>query len=132
MPKLYPTLRFRDVDAAIAWMRDVLGFTEHVVYRDDTGAVVHGEMAHGDDIVMFGTRGREGTSDEAFPAGGSTIYVGVDDIEAVHERAVAAGADVVVALHDTDYGSRDFTVRDPEGNRWSVGTYTPRPDQPPL
>jgi uncharacterized glyoxalase superfamily protein PhnB len=42
-------------------------------------------------------------------------------------RAVAAGAMVLVALHDTDYGSREFTVRDPEGNRWSFGTYRGEP-----
>jgi uncharacterized glyoxalase superfamily protein PhnB len=28
-------------------------------------------------------------------------------------------------LTDTDYGSRDFAVRDPEGNHWSFGTYEP-------
>ena len=30
-------------------------------------------------------------------------------------------------LHETDYGSRDFAVRDPEGNRWSFGTYRGEP-----
>ncbi len=34
-----------------------------------------------------------------------------------------AGAEVVLPLKDEDYGSRGFTVRDPEGNRWSFGTY---------
>ena len=38
---------------------------------------------------------------------------------------VAAGGDVVAPLTDQDYGSRDFTVRDPEGNIWSFGTYDP-------
>ena len=32
-----------------------------------------------------------------------------------------------MGLHDTDYGSRDFAVRDPEGNRWSFGTYRGEP-----
>jgi uncharacterized glyoxalase superfamily protein PhnB len=35
------------------------------------------------------------------------------------------GADVAPELTDTDYGSRDFTVRDPEGNLWALGTYRP-------
>jgi uncharacterized glyoxalase superfamily protein PhnB len=38
-------------------------------------------------------------------------------------RANAAGAEVLSELHDTDYGSRDFAVLDPEGSRWSFGTY---------
>ena len=48
-------------------------------------------------------------------------------IDAHFERAVAAGAEVVRALHDTDYGSQDYAVMDPEGNLWDFGTYRPRP-----
>ena len=36
-----------------------------------------------------------------------------------------AGADIALELTDTDYGSRDFTVRDPEGTLWAFGTYRP-------
>jgi len=42
-------------------------------------------------------------------------------------RATAAGARVLMGLHDTGYGSRDFAVADPEGNRWSFGTYRGEP-----
>ena len=42
-------------------------------------------------------------------------------------RATAAGAEILAGLHETDYGSRDFAVRDPEGNRWSFGTYRGEP-----
>ena len=38
---------------------------------------------------------------------------------------MAAGAEIVMDLHDTDYGSREYMVRDPEGNLWSFGTYRP-------
>ena len=41
----------------------------------------------------------------------------------IGERLRAAGAEVLRELHDTDYGSRDFAVLDPEGNHWSFGTY---------
>jgi uncharacterized glyoxalase superfamily protein PhnB len=43
----------------------------------------------------------------------------------------AAGAEILMGLHDTDYGSRDFAVRDPEGNRWSFGTYRGEPRKNP-
>jgi uncharacterized glyoxalase superfamily protein PhnB len=49
----------------------------------------------------------------------------VDDPDAHHERAVAAGATVVRPLEDMEYGSREYSVRDPEGNLWSFGTYDP-------
>jgi uncharacterized glyoxalase superfamily protein PhnB len=46
-----------------------------------------------------------------------------DDIDALHDRAVAAGAEIVYPLTDQDYGSRDFAARDPFGNVWAFGTY---------
>jgi uncharacterized glyoxalase superfamily protein PhnB len=46
-------------------------------------------------------------------------------VDALHERAKAAGAEVVMEPMDTDYGSRDFAIRDPEGNLWNFGTYRP-------
>jgi uncharacterized glyoxalase superfamily protein PhnB len=54
-------------------------------------------------------------------------YVVVDDPDALCERVRARGAEVTAELHDTDYGSRDFAIRDPEGNRWYFGTYRGAP-----
>jgi uncharacterized glyoxalase superfamily protein PhnB len=59
--------------------------------------------------------------------GGFCAYVVSDEPDAVFARARAAGAEIMTELHDTDYGSRDFAVRDPEGNRWSFGTYLGAP-----
>jgi Glyoxalase-like domain len=52
-------------------------------------------------------------------AGQGWLYVAVEDPDAHCRRARAAGAEVMTELHDTDYGSRDYTARDPEGNIWS-------------
>jgi uncharacterized glyoxalase superfamily protein PhnB len=52
-------------------------------------------------------------------------YVVVADIDAHHARARAAGAEIVRALADTPYGSREYAARDPEGQVWSFGTYDP-------
>ena len=57
------------------------------------------------------------------PVGGASIYVVTDEPDVLYERARAAGATVVQPLKDEDYGSRGFTVRDPEGVYWSFGTY---------
>jgi hypothetical protein len=58
------------------------------------------------------------------------VYIDCDDPGALFDRAVASGAEVVRGLKEEDYGSRGFTVRDPEGNLWSFGTYDgeARPD----
>jgi uncharacterized glyoxalase superfamily protein PhnB len=57
------------------------------------------------------------------------IYIALDtphEIDAAYEKAKAAGAEIVRQLGDTDYGSHDFGVRDPEGHVWSFGTYRPQ------
>ena len=54
-------------------------------------------------------------------------YVVTDEPDTLFARATAAGADVLQGLNETDYGSRGFSVRDPEGNRWSFGTYRGEP-----
>jgi uncharacterized glyoxalase superfamily protein PhnB len=59
--------------------------------------------------------------------GNFSAYVVTGDPDALHARAVAHGAKVTVELHDTDYGSRDFAIEDPEGNRWVFGTYPGAP-----
>ena len=75
---------------------------------------------------MLGSQ-REG--DDAWPLRPGTFgaYVVVDDPDALHDRAVAAEAEIVQAPHDTDYGSREFQAKDPEGNRWSFGSYRGEP-----
>ena len=62
------------------------------------------------------------TSPGAFGA-----YVVTDQPDALYERARNAGAQITAERHDTDYGSRDFAAQDPEGNRWSSGTYRGEP-----
>ena len=47
--------------------------------------------------------------------------------DALYAGAKAAGAEITAEPYDTDYGSRDFAARDPEGNRWTFGTYRGEP-----
>lgn len=132
-PRLYPTLRCRDADAMIAWLTDILGFTERVAYRDEAGIIHHAELAFGPSLLMLGQE-----RDDAYGAltgdraGQRTdaLYVAVDDPDALHALVVASGATIEMPLRDTVYGSRDFACRDPEGNLWSFGTYRPGTEQP--
>lgn len=124
-PAIYPYLIYADADAALEWLRGTLGFEPREVVRDDEGRVAHGEAALGPAVVMFGSAGAGREPFSRLPAGGKLVYCAVADPDALHERAVAAGAQVAVPPADTDYGSRDFSLRDPEGNLWSFGTYRP-------
>ena len=133
-PRIYPTLRYRDAEAMIRWLKDIFGFTERVVYRSD-GVVRHAELAYGSSILMLG----QSRDDEYGRLIGDisgrrtdSIYVAVNDPDTLHAKAKAAGARIEMELHNTDYGSRDFACRDPEGNLWSFGTYWPKVNEKPL
>ena len=126
-----PTLRYDDPRAAIAFLVDALGFTEEHVTTDGEGRVAHAELSLGAGaaagVVMLGTRrGGTGPDEDPFDTGRAVTYLVVDDPDAAHARAVAAGARVLHGLVDQPYGSREFAVADPEGNVWSVGTYRPQ------
>ncbi len=121
MTTIIPTFRYDDARAAITFLKDAFGFEEHAVYEQD-GAVAHAELRLGDAYIMLGEHRAEG-SDLAY--GGSTTYVVIDDPDAHHARAVAAGAEIVRELTDQDYGSREYAAKDPAGNVWSFGTYQP-------
>jgi uncharacterized glyoxalase superfamily protein PhnB len=124
MQGIYPVLRYDDAHAAMDFLERAFGFERREVHEGENGGVVHAEMRAGDDVVMLGSSGE---GDPVFNQGiGRTIvYLVVDDPDGLHDRAKGAGADVVLPPTDQDYGSRDFAVRDLEGNIWSFGTYRP-------
>jgi uncharacterized glyoxalase superfamily protein PhnB len=115
--RIYPALRYANAKAAIAWLNAALGFREREICAGEGDAIAHAELSIGGNLIMLGSG--EG-------AGG--IYVALDsaaEVDAAYARAKAAGAQISRELCDTDYGSREFSVRDPEGHVWSFGTYRP-------
>jgi uncharacterized glyoxalase superfamily protein PhnB len=122
---IFPALRYRDARAAIDWLAKAFGFEATLVVDSPGESVAHAELKLGDDWVMLGSE--SDGSDERLPhkAGGSSVYVVVADPDGHHERAKSVGAEIVFEPYDTDYGSREYTARDPEGNFWSFGTYRP-------
>ena len=116
---VFPTFKYADARAVIDWLERVLGAERVAVYEDDAGRVAHAEVRIGENAVMLGDR-EDGT---ATPPGAVVTYVVVADADASHRRAVEAGADVSGEPVEQDYGSRDFSVTDPEGNVWALGTY---------
>jgi uncharacterized glyoxalase superfamily protein PhnB len=121
-PSIYPVLRFADADRALSFLSDAFGFKEVAVHRDDAGTIVHATMSWRGGVVMFS--GSKGAGD-TFDLGPVVVYVAVEDPDAHHDRAVSAGAEVVMELTDQDYGSREYAARDAEGNVWCFGTYQP-------
>jgi uncharacterized glyoxalase superfamily protein PhnB len=119
---IIPTLRYKDPKGAIDFFERAFAFERKAVYENEDGTVGHAELTSGRGMVMLST---SGVGDPQFETRHSSIYVIVPDADAAHQRAADAGAEITRELQDTDYGSREFSARDPEGNVWSFGTYDP-------
>jgi uncharacterized glyoxalase superfamily protein PhnB len=126
-PQVWPTLRARDARALIRFLVEVIGFEETAVYGDGD-RVDHAQLSWplGGGIMLGSARDDD---NDQWPLRPGTFgaYVVTDDPDALFDRAKQAGAEIIRELTDTDYGSRDFGLRDPEGNRWSFGTYRGEP-----
>jgi uncharacterized glyoxalase superfamily protein PhnB len=128
---IMPALRYRNAPPAIDWLCQVLGFARHAVYAAPDGSIGHAELTLNGGMIMLGSAKDDEHSkrfkspDELGGMETCSSYVVVPDADAVHSRAVEAGAEIVRPLQNTEYGSREFAVRDPEGHSWSVGTYDP-------
>lgn len=123
MSPVIPSLRYRDAPAAITFLVDGLGFRLTARYPEDGKTVDHAELVRGDGMVMLGS-----AHSGELPIGGASIYLIVDsdeEVDRLHGRAVAAGGTTVTEPRNEDYGGRGASVRDAEGNTWSVGSYQP-------
>lgn len=125
---MIPFIRYDDAPAAVRFLTDAFGFDQRLVVPGDDATIAHAELTHGTGMIMIGS-----TRDDAFRIRSAQdlgftsqgVYVVVDDPDAHHDRAKAAGAEIVSELTDQDYGSREYVARDLEGNLWSFGTYDP-------
>ncbi|HEY6739136.1 MAG TPA: VOC family protein [Actinopolymorphaceae bacterium] len=120
-PTVWPALQARGAKALIAFLVESFGFEKTVVYADGE-RVAHAELGWPEGGgIMLGSH----KPDAAWPSapGGAGLYVVTDRIDEVYDRVERSGATITMPLYDTDYGSREFTVADPEGDLWSFGTY---------
>jgi uncharacterized glyoxalase superfamily protein PhnB len=120
---IWPGLSYDDALEARAWLK-ALGFLEGIlVMSADGNHVQHSEMIWPEGgRVMVSSRGPNHDK-FATPRGAGSVYVVVDDPDAVFARAANLGADVLRDMEEADYGSREFSIADVEGNSWSFGTY---------
>ena len=128
---IVPCLRYRDAPAIIDWLCGTFGFERHLVVPDDAGGIAHAQLAFGNGMVMLGSQ-RANAFGRLMAQPGEVggretqcAYLVCADPDALHARAVAAGAAIVMPLKTEDYGGRGFSCRDPEGHVWNFGSYDP-------
>ena len=129
--RLIPCLRYRDAAKAIDWLCSTFGFQRQLVVPGENGVIHHAQLTLGPSMVMLGSASVDNEYGKLMrqpdEAGGCTqsVYLVVDDPDAVFATAKAAGAQIVMGIRDEDYGGRDFGCKDPEGHLWNVGSYDP-------
>lgn len=123
-PDVYPVLRYENGSKAMEWLTQVFGFSRHLEVPGPDGEISHAQLSSGNGMIMFASGVKQGDGNPWTTERGG-VYAVVGDIDAHYERAMAAGAEIVRPLADTVYGSREYSVRDPEGHLRSFGTYRP-------
>lgn len=124
----YPILTFADAATGTAFL-EAVGFRRVALHHEDEAGLVvaHGEYAWGPrGGVMIGSADRSSPFADRDQVGRGRVYCVVDrdaQVDEVHAAAVAAGGTSLDEPHDEDYGGRVCSVRDPEGNELSFGSY---------
>lgn len=120
----FPILRYPDSQQTLKWLNEALGLNTHLQVPGPDDSIRHAQMTLGQGMLMLSA----GVKPEAAnPWCNEThgVYVYVPDIEAQYQRAEAAGVTIMSPLRETDYGAREFSIRDLAGHAWSFGTYQP-------
>ena len=150
--RIFPFLRYEDAPAAFEWLARAFGFEKQMLVPGPHGTIAHAQLRYGGSLIMIASVGDEekliritsrddemnlietvsARDDDAKlkkPAGvggaSQGIYVYVDDVTAHHDRAKAAGAEIIMEPEKSESGAREYMARDLEGHVWSFGSYAP-------
>jgi PhnB protein len=119
-----PQLTCRQAGRAIEFYKNAFGATEIMSMPTPDGKVMHAEMQIGDSRFMIGDEfpGMSAAPDpSASPS--SSLYIYTEDVDAVFNQAVQAGAKVDMPPTDMFWGDRYGKVTDPFGHRWGIATH---------
>ena len=120
-------LVFEDATAAIAFYQEAFGATLlEEPHTAPDGTVVHSEIHIGDSVVYLTDEGDDRNGVAPGSVGGlvtAVMSLHIPDVDALWERAVAAGCEVLYPLADQFYGDRAGRLRDPFGHQWMLSTH---------
>jgi PhnB protein len=120
-----PMLVCRDPAAEIEFCKTTFGAEERVRRPAPDGSVAHALVTIGPAMVMIEgefpayAASRAPQPDASSPV---VIHVYVGDVDATVDRAVAAGAKVLIPVKDQFWGDRTGRIMDPSGHVWIVST----------
>jgi len=112
-----PYLILPDAEKALEFITKVFHAQHADVFRGPTGRVRHATLAIGDSVIMLGECGPQ------WPAQPAHVYVYVTEVDAAHQRALAAGAESAMKPADKCWGDRDCGVKDSNNITWWIATH---------
>lgn len=128
MQTIFPILRYNDARRAIRWLCDAFGFIELFSAPVSGEVVRHAQLQLGSNIIMLGTtRGEEGIN-SPLELGASTqaLSVYIVDVDTHYAQARSVGAMIISSPESTDFGAREYHVRDLEGHLWVFSNFLPK------
>lgn len=121
-----PQLTMDDAAKAIEWYKKALGAQEIARHTGPDGKIMHAEIKIGNSPIMLNDAMMGGKGPKAMGGSPVSLWVYVEDCDALFNRAVAAGAEVfggpMGAVQDQFWGDRSGTLTDPHGYRWTIAT----------
>lgn len=122
-----PQLTMNDAAQAIEWYKKALGAQEVARAEGPDGKIMHAEIRIGDSLIMLNDAMGGSKGPKAMGGSPASLWVYVDDCDALFNRAVGAGAHVAPGpmgqLADQFWGDRTGTFTDPQGYRWTIATH---------
>ena len=121
-----PQLIMDNAAQAIDWYKKALGAEEVARAVGPDGKIMHAEIRVGDSLIMLNDAMGGGKGPAAYGGSPASLWVYVQDADALFNRAVAAGAKVgdgpMDRMSDQFWGDRCGTFTDPQGYRWTIAT----------
>jgi PhnB protein len=124
-PQITPYLTIGGASAAIDYYSKVFAAKERVRMAEPDGKIGHAELEIGDSLIMLSDEYPDRGIIGPRTIGGTpvTISIYVEDVDAVYDRALQAGAKALRPVENQFYGDRSGQFEDPFGHRWSVATH---------
>ena len=128
---IIPTMRYKNVRKAIDWLCNAFGFEKHLIVEGENNTISHAQLTYGNSMIMLGSEneneyGKLVKTPESLQGNNTQApYIVVENIDEHYERAVAAGAKILIDIKDEEYGGRGYTCKDTEEYIWNFGSYNP-------
>jgi len=122
---LTPYLAVDDAAKAIDFYKEAFGATEKMRMEAPGGKIGHAELEIGDSLVMLSDPFPQSTVKSPNALGGTSasVFMYVEDVDAVVQQAVDVGATVTMEVEDQFWGDRFGSISDPFGHTWSIATH---------